>query len=103
MKSEVRSTAGSKERTTLPTPTDCELYDGAPVGLCFLDRNLRYVSLSQRLADLNGTPAATHIGKTVKEMIPELFPRVHPFLLRALNGEAIQGVKVVRPSSRKGG
>ena len=34
----------------------------------------------------------------LRQMIPELFPRVHPFLLRALNGEAIQGVKVVRPS-----
>jgi EAL domain-containing protein (putative c-di-GMP-specific phosphodiesterase class I) len=26
------------------------IYDGAPVGLCFLDRDLRYVSLNRRLA-----------------------------------------------------
>jgi PAS domain S-box-containing protein len=78
------------------------IYNGAPVGLCFLDRNLRYVSLNQRLADLTGLPAATYIGKTVMEMVPELFPRLQPFLQRALKGEAIKGVEAVKPSSARG-
>jgi PAS domain S-box-containing protein len=73
------------------------IYDGAPVGLCFLDRNLRYVSLNQRLADLNRAPVSAHVGRKVQEMIPELFPRVQPFLLRALQGEAIEGVEVSKP------
>jgi len=74
------------------------IYDGAPVGLSFVDRNLRYVSLNQRLADLNGAPVAAHIGKTVQEMVPELFPRFQPFLLRALKGEAFSDVEITRPS-----
>ena len=78
------------------------IYNGAPVGLCFLDRNLRYVSLNQRLADLTGLPAATYIGRTVMEMVPELFPRLQPFLQRALKGEAIKGVEAVKPSSARG-
>ncbi|HZL53562.1 MAG TPA: EAL domain-containing protein, partial [Terracidiphilus sp.] len=78
------------------------IYDGAPVGLCFLDRSLRYVSLNQRLADLNGAPVAAHIGRKVQEMIPELFPQVQPFLLRALQGEAIEGVEAFKPSSKPG-
>lgn len=76
------------------------IYDGAPVGLCFLDRNLRYVSVNRRLAEMNGLPLADHIGRTVKEMFPEWFPNYEPFLRRALRGEAITGVEVSRPSRR---
>ncbi len=50
----------------LPTQRLAQLqaiYDGAPVGLCFLDRNLRYVSLNQRLADMNGATVSAHMGK----------------------------------------
>jgi len=72
------------------------------VGLCFLDCNLRYVSLNRRLADLNGASVAAHIGNKVQEMIPDLFPLVQPFLLRALQGEAIAGEEVSMPSSRPG-
>jgi len=75
------------------------IYDGAPVGLCFLDRNLRYISLNQRLAEMNGASVAAHLGKTVREMIPELYPNVAPFLMRTLNGEAIAGVEVQRPKA----
>ncbi|WP_263359849.1 EAL domain-containing protein [Acidicapsa ligni] len=72
------------------------IYDGAPVGLCFLDRDLRYVSLNQRLADMNGASIAAHMGRTVQEMIPESFPALEPYLLRALKGEAVSEVEVTR-------
>jgi len=78
------------------------IYDGAPVGLCFLDRNLHYVSINRRLAEMNGIPVADHIGRTGKEMFPEWFPNYEPFLRRALQGEAITGVEVPRPSRRPG-
>jgi EAL domain-containing protein (putative c-di-GMP-specific phosphodiesterase class I) len=78
------------------------IYDGAPVGLCFLDKNLRYISLNQRLADMNGAPVAAHVGRTVSEMIPEFFPTVEPYLRRALNGEVIPKVEALRPANRPG-
>jgi PAS domain S-box-containing protein len=78
------------------------IYDGAPVGLCFLDRNLRYVSLNQRLADLNGAPMPAHIGRTVQDMLPNLFPRIQPFLQRALRGEAVANVEISRPALKPG-
>jgi PAS domain S-box-containing protein len=77
------------------------VYDGAPVGLAFIDRNLRYVNLNQRLADLNGSPAESHLGKTVAEMIPALYPLVEGFIQRALLGEAIPGVEVAKPASKE--
>ena len=79
------------------------IYNGAPVGLCFLDKNSRYASLNQRLADMNGAPLAAHIGRTVSEMIPELYPRVQQYLQRALQGEAIDGVQATKPPRNPGG
>jgi PAS domain S-box-containing protein len=78
------------------------IYDGAPVGLCFLDCKLRYVSLNRRLAEMNGVPVEGHIGRAVSEMFPEWFPIYEPYLRRALQGEAIPGVKLSRPSPKAG-
>jgi PAS domain S-box-containing protein len=63
------------------------LYDGAPAGICFLDLNLRYVSLNRRLAEINGAPVETHIGRTVAEVLPDVYEAIHPLLQEALHGD----------------
>jgi PAS domain S-box-containing protein len=78
------------------------VYDGAPVGLCFLDREMRYVNLNRQLARMNGVPAAAHIGRTVAEVIPNIFPMVEPFIRRALEGEPVNGVEVTKPPRHEG-
>lgn len=85
---------------TLPAQRLAQLqavYDGAPVGLAFLDTNLRYLSINRRLADMNGHSIEEHLGRTVPEMIPELFEQVEPYITRALRGEAIPGVEITKP------
>jgi PAS domain S-box-containing protein len=79
------------------------IYDGVPVGLCFLDRNLRYVSVNQRLAVINNTPVALHLGRTVAEVSPHLFPQFEPYLRRALSGEATMGIEVHGPNRKQPG
>ena len=74
------------------------VYDGAPVGLALLDRTLRYVTLNQRLADMNGATVAEHVGKLVAEMVPQAFQNFEGFIRRALQGEAITGVEAKRPA-----
>jgi len=78
------------------------IYDGAPVGLCFLDKHLRYVSLNRRLADMNGHPVKAHLGRAVEKMYPEWFPIYEPYYLRALQGEAISDVEFLRPGLMPG-
>ena len=93
----------SRSLESLPAQRLAQLravYDGAPVGLTFLDRDLRYMNVNRRLADMNGRPMEEHLGRTVQEMIPDLFPRVEPFIRRALNGESISGVEITNPSSK---
>ncbi len=79
------------------------VYDGAPVGLAFLDREMRYRHLNRRLANMNGRPMAEHLGRTVKELIPDFFPQVEQYIRRALSGEAISGVELTKPASSPNG
>ncbi len=72
------------------------IYDGVPVGLCYLDRNLRYVSINKRLAEMNGFPVEAHIGRPVAEVMPKMFPTVEPQMRRALNGEGVDSFEVRR-------
>jgi PAS domain S-box-containing protein len=90
----------------LPTQRLAQLnaiYDGVPVGLCFLDRNLRFVSLNKRLAEIHNLPVASHLGRPIAEIIPDKFPQVEPFLQRALNGEPYTGLEVVVPDPHQPG
>ncbi|MBW4563200.1 MAG: PAS domain S-box protein [Mojavia pulchra JT2-VF2] len=47
----------------------------APVGITVLDQQLRYSLINEALAEMNGIPAAMHIGKTVWEIVPDIAPK----------------------------
>jgi PAS domain S-box-containing protein len=84
----------------LPTQRLAQLhaiYDGAPVGLCFLDRNLRYISVNKRLAKMHNVPVASHLGRTFAEVLPTFYPQLEQYLHRALAGEAVTGLEVRQP------
>jgi PAS domain S-box-containing protein len=83
------------------------IYDSAPVGLCVLDRELRYVRINQRLAEINGIPAEDHLGKTVRELMPSVAEDIEGRLRRVIEtGEPALDVEVVgetpaRPGVRR--
>jgi PAS domain S-box-containing protein len=52
------------------------LFERAPVGLAFIDRDLRYVRVNEALAQINGIPAADHVGRTLAELLPDMDPQV---------------------------
>jgi PAS domain S-box-containing protein len=86
----------------LPTQRLAQLqaiYDGAPVGLAFLDRNLRYVSINKHLAAINQHPIADHLGRYPYEIVPEIFPQFEPYLRRTLTGEAFTDLEVSMPNA----
>jgi PAS domain S-box-containing protein len=47
------------------------VYASAPVGLAFLDRGLRVIMINDYLAAVNAIPAASHIGRTLPELLGE--------------------------------
>jgi PAS domain S-box-containing protein len=88
----------------LPTQRLAQLnaiYDGVPVGLCYLDRNLRYVSVNKRLAEMHNLPVASHLGRHIAEVIPQKFSQCEPYLLRALDGIPHTGLELSYPDPHR--
>lgn len=71
------------------------LYGGAPIGLGFLDRDLRFVRINATLAEMNGFSVAAHIGKSVWDLVPDLRASAEPLLRRVLDhDELVRGVEL---------
>ena len=49
-------------------------------GTCVLDRDLRYVTISPWMADLNGPSVEEHLGRTIGEVLPDVAAGVEPVL-----------------------
>ena len=60
------------------------IYQTAPVGLGLTDRNHRYVRINERLAAMNGFSVDEHIGRTVRELMPNVADLTEPMLRRVL-------------------
>ncbi|MEG4420328.1 PAS domain S-box protein [Microcoleus sp. LAD1_D5] len=71
------------------------LYQTTPVGLAVLDTDLRYVRINQRLAQTNGLPVEMHIGRTVREIVPDLADTAEPLLRHLLEtGEPKRNLEI---------
>lgn len=67
----------------------------APVGLGFVDRSFRFVRINDALARYGGRSAADHLGRSVSEMVPHLWPLLEPIFRRVLEvGETLRDVPV---------
>jgi PAS domain S-box-containing protein len=60
------------------------LYGAAPVGLGFWDRDLRYVRVNEKLAEINERSAEDHVGRTFAEVVPQLADVLEPLARRVL-------------------
>ena len=70
------------------------IFERAPVGLAVYDRDLRYVRINDHLAEINGIPAAEHIGRAVAEIVPDV-EAVEPALRHVLEaGEPLTEIEV---------
>ncbi|MEG5058698.1 PAS domain S-box protein [Microcoleus sp. A2-C5] len=55
-------------------------FAGANAGMLIFDSQLRYVQVNQAMAELNGICVADHIGRSLREVVPELAPTLEPML-----------------------
>jgi PAS domain S-box-containing protein len=69
------------------------IYSAAPIGLCVLDRDLRYLRINANLAEINGLPAEAHIGKTMMELVPTLSEQAAAMLRRVLVSGATERIE----------
>src|SRR5262245_7748349 len=70
------------------------IYATAPVGLCFVGTDLRFRSINERLAEINGKSVQEHIGHTLREVVPEVADAVEPYYRRVIeSGEPVLNVE----------
>ena len=83
------------------------IYRTAPIGLCVIDRDFRFVRINERLAEINGVPASAHIGRTVRDVLPALAKRVEPLFRKVIKtgvsvvGLELQGETPAQPGVRR--
>lgn len=84
------------EETTRRQLAEIEaIYATAPIGLCVLDTEFRFVRINEFLAEVNGFPVSEHIGRTVQELLPELGGMQEQYFRQVVEtGDPIRNVEV---------
>jgi PAS domain S-box-containing protein len=71
------------------------LFAASPTGIAFFDREMRYLRLNDALAAVNGRPVHEHLGRSVREMIPEVAHFLEPLFRDILDtGRAVTNLEV---------
>ena len=74
--------------------------EGAPVGLAFVDTDLRFVRINAALAAINGRPPADHLGRRIDEVLPEIADMIVPIYRQVLEtGEPVLEREVTRETA----
>src|SRR6201993_2380854 len=71
------------------------LYENAPIGLAFLTPDCRYRQINRHLTEICGISIADHIGKSVRNTVPQVADQVESIVQAILRtGEPITGIEV---------
>lgn len=72
------------------------IYQSAPIGLSVLGTDLRFIRINHRLAEINGFTVEEHIGRTVRELLPDLANTAEQLLRSVLEtGKPLLNVEIV--------
>jgi len=79
-------------------------FAAANAGMMILDRQLRYVQINEAMAELNGICVADHIGRLLREVLPELAATLEPMLQEILDtGKPILDYEVAGETPKEPG
>jgi len=71
------------------------IYDTAPIGLAFLSPDCRYLQINKRLTEICGISVDDHIGRSVRETVPQVADQVEKIVQLILgSGQPITGIEV---------
>ncbi|WP_445632681.1 histidine kinase [Nostoc sp. DSM 114161] len=71
------------------------LLAAAPVAVCFLDSDLRYIRINQVFANINGLTIEEHLGRKFQEVLPEMAAELEVQLQQVLEtGEPLLNVEI---------
>jgi two-component system, cell cycle sensor histidine kinase and response regulator CckA len=79
------------------------VFTGAPVGLAFLDRALRFVRVNEALARMNGVAREAHLGRTLEEVLGAAGTLVAGYFAEVLRtGRPVLEREIVAPAPEPG-
>jgi PAS domain S-box-containing protein len=94
---DVTALSESQQRTAESLTLMETLQSAAPVGFAFVDRDCRILRINETLAEINGAPPQEHIGRTVAEMVPDVWAQMEQVYGRVLDtGEPATNIEVER-------
>jgi PAS domain S-box-containing protein len=71
------------------------VYETAPIGLAFLSTDCRYVLINQHLTEICGISIADHIGRSVRETVPQVAEQVELIVQTILrSGAPVTGIEI---------
>ena len=71
------------------------IYETAPVGLAFLSIDCRYLMINQHLTEICGISIADHIGRSVRETVPQVADQVERLVQQIVrSGEPVTGIEI---------
>jgi PAS domain S-box-containing protein len=84
------------ETVTLQQLKEIEaIYTAAPIGLCFVDTDLRFVRINEYLAQIDGVSVSAHLGRTIREVLPALADQLEPLYRQVIeSGEPILNLEI---------
>src|ERR1700685_4817012 len=69
------------------------IYETAPIGLAFLSTDCHYILINQHLTEICGISIADHIGRSVRETVPQVAEQVELIVKTILQtGPPITGI-----------
>ncbi|MEX0608387.1 MAG: response regulator [Balneolaceae bacterium] len=66
------------------------IYKNVPVGLCILDRELKFIRVNEHLAKIHGISSEDHMGKKMSELLPDLAGNTDAALQHVLDTGQVQ-------------
>jgi PAS domain S-box-containing protein len=90
-----RGITPSDQVGALTSPELQLIYETAPIGLALLSTDCRYLLINRHLTEICGISVAEHIGKSVRETVPELAEQVENIVQTVLRtGQPVVGIEV---------
>ena len=92
-----------EERVAARTAELESMLANATVGLAFFDRDVRFIRINHCLAEFNGIPREAHLGRSLRDLLPEIAETVEPIVLqvfetgRPFTGMEFQATRPAQP------
>ncbi|MFO1338488.1 MAG: ATP-binding protein [Burkholderiaceae bacterium] len=70
------------------------IHETAPLGMATFDRDFRFRRINARLAEMNGVPASSHIGRSPHEIVPAVVDAVEPVFRRVVANGRVERIEL---------